>query len=143
VRGKEAVLNVEEGGLRLFGDAAGDEAEVPGFLRVAGQQHAPPAVRHAHDVVVPGVDVQPLAGEGAGSDVHDHRQALAADRVEHFLHQHEALARGEVGDTAAGDGEPFAHGRSRVLALRFEEHERVAEQVLAAVHDGGVEPAAH
>ena len=51
-----------------------------------------PTVGDAHHVVVPGVDVQPLAGQGPGPDVHDDRQPLAADRVEHLLHQHEALA---------------------------------------------------
>ena len=58
-----------------------------------------------------------------------HRQALAGDGVEHLLHQHEALAGGEVGDAAAGDGEALADGGGRVLALRLEEHQRVAPEV--------------
>src|SRR5262249_15635491 len=55
----------------------------------------------------------------------------------------QALAGGEVGDAATGDGEALAHGCRRVLAFRLEEHERIAPQVLLAVHDRGVEAAAH
>ena len=43
VRGEEAVLHVEERRLAGLGGAAGDEAEVAGFLGVAGEQHAPAA----------------------------------------------------------------------------------------------------
>ena len=143
MRSEEAVLNVEEWRLRRLGHAAGNEAEVTGFLGVAGEEHSPAAVGHAHHVVVTGMHVQALARERPRPNVHHDRQALAADRVEHFLHEHEALPRGEVGDAAAGHGEPLAHARRRVLALRFEEHERVAEQVLVAVHNRGIEPAAH
>src|SRR5262249_285369 len=50
---------------------------------------------------------------------------------------------GEVGDAAAGHGEALADRGGRVLTLRLEEHERVAPEVLVAVHDGGVEAAAH
>src|SRR5262249_21737324 len=50
---------------------------------------------------------------------------------------------GEVGDTAAGDGEPLADRRGGVLAFRLEEHERVAPEVRLGIHDGPVEPAAH
>ena len=96
-----------------------------------------------HHVVVAGVDVESLAGQGAGADVHDHRQALAGDRVQHLLHQHQALAGGEVGDPAAGDGEALADGGRRVLAFRLEEHQRIAPEVLVAVHHGRVEAAAH
>ena len=84
-----------------------------------------------------------LAGERPGADVHHHRQPLAGDRVEHLLHQHEALAGGEVGDPAAGDGEALADGGGRVLALRLDEDERVAPEVRRPVHDRGVEAAAH
>ena len=143
VRGEEAVLHVEEGRLRRLGGAAADQAEVAGLLGVAGEDHAPAAVGDRHHVVVAGVDVEALAGQGAGADVHDDRQALAGDGVQHLLHQHQALAGGEVGDAAAGDGEAFADGGGRVLAFRLEEHQRVAPQVLVAVHDGGVEAAAH
>ena len=63
VGGEEAVLDVEDGRGRCLGDAASDEAEVAGFLGVAGEDHAPAAVGHAHHVVVAGVDVQALARE--------------------------------------------------------------------------------
>src|SRR5262249_12552182 len=96
-----------------------------------------------HDVVVAGVDVEPLAGQGPRADVHHHRQPLARDRVQDLLHEHETLAGGEVGDPAARDREPLTDGRGGVLGLRLEEHEGVAPEVLAAAHDGGVEPAAH
>ena len=70
VRGEEAVLDAEERRLRGLGGAAADEAEVAGLLGVAGEDHAPADVGHRHHVVVAGVDVEALAGQGAGADVH-------------------------------------------------------------------------
>ena len=140
VRGEEAVLDVEERRLGGLGGAAGDEAEVAGFLGVAGEDHAPAAVGDRHHVVVAGVDVQPLAGQRPGADVHHHRQPLAGDRVEHLLHQHQALAGGEVGDPAAGDGEPLADRGRRVLALRLEEDQLVAPEVLLPFITAALKP---
>ena len=143
VRRQEAVLHVEERRLARLGGAAADQAEVARFLRVTAKQHAPAAVGYRRNVIVPGMNVQPLARQRAGADVHQYGQTLTSNRVEHFLHQDQTLPRREVGDAPAGDGEAFAHGGGGVLALGFEEEERVAPQVLLAVHDGGVEPAAH
>ncbi len=41
VRGEEAILDVEERSVGGLGRSAGDEAEVAGFLGVAGEDHAP------------------------------------------------------------------------------------------------------
>ncbi len=141
--GEEAVLHVEEGGGAGLGGPATDQAEVAGFLGIPAKEHAPPAVGHRHQVIMAGVDVEALAGECSRADVHDDRQTLAADDVEHLLHQHEPLARGEVGDPAARHGEALAHGGGGVLALRLEEHEQVAPEIAIAIHDGRVEAAAH
>ncbi len=107
VRRQEPVLGHEPGRLAVLGDAAGDGGQVRGFLAVAGEEHAPAAVGDAHHVVVAGVDVQALAGQGASPDVEDDRQALAGDDVQDFLHQDEALSGGEVRDPAARQGEAF------------------------------------
>ena len=63
VRREEAVLNVEEGRLARLGGAAADEAEIAGLLGVAAEDHAPADVGDRHHVVVPGMDIQALAGQ--------------------------------------------------------------------------------
>ena len=108
VGGEKAILDVQEGRLAVLRGAPADEGQVGRALGVLGHDQPPAAVGDAHDVVVPGVDVEAVAGQGAGADVEDDGQALAGDRVEHLLHQDQPLAGGEVGDAPAGEGEAFA-----------------------------------
>ena len=79
-----------------LGRAARDGREVGRLLGVPGEHDAPAGVGDAHDVVVAGVDVQGLAGEGPRADVEHDRQALAAEDVQDLLHEDQALARREV-----------------------------------------------
>jgi hypothetical protein len=125
------------------GHPPGDEAKITRFLSIAGEDHPPAAISHGHDVIVAGMDVESLAGQGPGPDVHDHRQPLAGNRVQNFLHQHQSLAGGEIGHAAAGYGKTFADARSRVFALRLEKHEGIAPEVFLAVHHRSVKTAAH
>ena len=76
---------------------------VTGFLGISSKKDAPAAIGDAHQVVVTGVDVESLAGQGAGPDVHDNGEAFARDGVEHFLHQDEPLAGGEIDRAPSGD----------------------------------------
>ena len=78
-----------------------------------------------------------------GADVHHDRQPLAGNRVEHFLHQDEALAGREIRHASAGGGKAFAERRGRVLAFRLDEDQQIAPQVFVAVHHGRVVAAAH
>ena len=129
VRGQEAVLADQEGRLGLLGNASRDGGQVGGLLDVAGEEDAPARVGHGHDVVVAGVDVERLAGQRPRTDVEHDRQPLAADDVQDFLHQHEALAGREVGDAAAGERKALRGGCRGVLGLGLDERERRAPQV--------------
>ena len=51
-----------------------------------------------------------LARQRARADVEDDRQPLAADDVQDLLHEHQALAGGEVRDPAAGEREALGRG---------------------------------
>ncbi len=126
VGGQEPVLNVEERRLGVLGHAAGDQRHVSCLLRVAGVEDAPTAIGNANDVVMPGMDVEPLGSQGAGPDVEHDGQALAGDHVQDLLHEDQALARGEVGDSAPRHCEPFASGGGAVLRLRLDEGEFLA-----------------
>jgi hypothetical protein len=121
VRREEAILYVEERRLGLLGSAARDQRQVGGLLSVAGEQHSPAGIGHAHDVVMPAMHVQRMRGQCARADVEDHRQALARDDVEDFLHQDESLAGGEIRHAPAGQRKPFARRSRAVLGLRLEE----------------------
>ena len=57
VRGKEAVLHIEERRLRRLGGSARDQAKVAGFLCIAAEDHSPAAIGHAHQIIVAGVHV--------------------------------------------------------------------------------------
>ena len=87
VCGEEAVLDVHEGRLGLLRHAPTDQRKITRLLRIAGEEHAPTHIRHTHHIVVPRMDIQRMAGERPRTNVEDHRQALATDDVEHFLHQ--------------------------------------------------------
>ncbi len=126
VGSEEPVLNVQEGRLGILGHAAGDESHISGLLRVAGIEDAPTAIGNPNDVVMPGMDVEALGSQGAGPDVEHDGQTLAGDHVEDLLHEDQALARGEVGDTAPRDGESFAGGGGAVLRFRLDEGELLA-----------------
>ena len=65
VRRQEAVLHAEERRLAGLGGAASDQAEIAGFLGIAGEQHAPADIGDRHHVVVAGMDIEALAGQGA------------------------------------------------------------------------------
>ena len=119
VGGQKAVLHVEERGDGFFGRAPGDQGQVGCALGAAGKEHSPAHVFHSHHVVVPGVDVEALAGKGAGADVEHHRQPLAADGVQHFFHQNQPLPGGEVGDAPAGQSKPFADGGGTMFTFRL------------------------
>ena len=143
VRRQEAVLHVHERRGRRLGRPPRDQAQVARLLRIAGKQNPPAAIGDAHHVIMPGVYVEPLARECPGADVEHGRQPLAGDRVQHFLHQHEALAGREIRHPSAGRREALAERRRRMLALRLDEHELVAPQIGHAVDDGLIEAAAH
>ena len=123
VRRQEAVLDVQEGGVGVFGGSAGDQAEVARFLGIAGEEDAPAAVGNGHHVVMAGVDVEAVAGEGSSPNVEDDRQPFTGDGVKHLLHQDESLSGGEVRDAAARQRKTLAKGCRRVLAFRLEEHQ--------------------
>ncbi len=121
VGGEKTVLDVEKWRLGLFGDAPSDQRQIGGLLDIAREQHAPATVRHTHDIVVAGVDVQTLRSQRAGADVKHHRQTLAGDDVEHFFHQNEPLPGSEVGHPTTGESETFAGARRTMLGLQLEE----------------------
>ena len=75
VGGEEPVLDDEERRVGLLGDATGDGRQVGRLLRVPGEEDAPARVGDTHDIVVAGVDVERLAGQGPGPDVEDDRAA--------------------------------------------------------------------
>ncbi|GBD37222.1 hypothetical protein HRbin36_02352 [bacterium HR36] len=89
------------------------------------------------------MDVESLAGQSPGTDIHDHGQPFAGDGVEHLLHQHQPLAGSEIGHASPGDSKTFANTGGRVFALRLEEHERIAPKILFPIHNRSIEPAAH
>ena len=104
---QEPILSNEPRGLGVLGHPAGNGRQIGGFLAVAGEEHPPAAIGDTHHVVVAGVDVQALAGEGTRTDMEDRRQSLAGDHVQDFLHQDEALSGSEVRDPSARQGEAF------------------------------------
>ena len=133
---QEAVLSHEPRRLAILGDAAGDGSQIRGFLAVAGKEDPPAAVRHAHDVVVAGVDVEALTGESARSNVEDRGQALAGYDVKDFLHQDEALSGGEVSDPATGQGKTLGRRGGGMLRFGLDELQLGAPQVWRAVGHG-------
>ena len=143
VRRQKSVLDVHERRFAVLGGAPRDDRQVGGFLRVAVEQHAPAHVGHAHHVVMPGVHVQRMRGQRPRSDVKHHRQPLAADHVQHFLHQDQPLPGGEIGHSSAGQREAFARRRRAVLRLRLQEHHRLAPQVFRPVGELHREAVAH
>jgi len=84
-----------------------------------------------------------VARERARADVEDDGQALAGNGVEHLLHQHKALAGGEVGHASAREREAFARRRRAVLGLGLDERDRVAPEILFAVGHLGFVAGAH
>ncbi len=143
VRGEEAVLTIEERSVRRLSRPPRDETHVARLLRIASKQDSPPAVGNAHHIIVPRMHIEPLARERPGADVEHRRQPLAGDRVEHFFHQHEPLARREIRHPPARRREPFAERCARVFTLRFDEHQLVAPQIRHTVGHCLIEPAAH
>ena len=79
----------------------------------------------------------------ARADVENDGQPLAGNRVEHFLHQHEALAAGEIRHASAREREAFARRGGGMFGLRLDERERVAPEILFAVGDFGFVTRAH
>ena len=73
---EEPVLAHQEGRLARLGDPTRDGRQVRGLLRVAREQDPPARVRDGHDIVVAGVDVECLAGQGTRADVEHHRRRL-------------------------------------------------------------------
>ena len=100
MRREKAVLNVKERRVRRLGRPATNQAQIARLLGVAAKQHSPADVGNAHQVVVAGMDIQRVASQCPRSDVHHHRQPLPRNRVQHFLHQDQSLARREIGHAA-------------------------------------------
>ena len=94
-------------------------------------------IGHRHDIVVAGMDVQTVAGQSTGANVKDDRQSFTRNRVQHLMHQYQALARRIVAHSAAGDGKSLTGRRRTVLRLRLQKHQLVAPQVAGAIGDGG------
>ncbi|MEZ6072788.1 MAG: hypothetical protein R3C10_21625 [Pirellulales bacterium] len=130
---EEAVLHVHKGRIRGLGRAAADQAEVTRLLGIATEKHAPTAVGDAHHVVVSGMHVERMTGQGTSTDVEHGRQAFSGDRVQHLFHQHEALAGREVGHATAGRGETFTEAGSGVFTFGFGERELLAPDIGDAV----------
>ena len=82
-------------------------------------------------------------GSSARADVEDGGEALAGNGVEHFLHQHEALAGSEVRHAPAGERVAFASRGRRVLGLGLDERDDIAPEVPLAVGDFGLIPGPH
>ena len=143
MRGEETVLHIHERRFAGFRSATGDQGEVAGFLGVAAKEHSPAAVGDTHDVVVTTVNIQRVRRERARADVEDDGQTFAGNGVEHFLHQHEALAGSEVRHATAREREAFAGRCGGVLGLRLHERDGVAPQVLFAVRHGRFVAGAH
>ena len=80
-----------------------------------------------------GVHVQGMARHRPGADVEDDGEALTADDVEHFLHQDQSLARGEVRHPTPCKRVAFRGGRAGVLRLGLDEDQRGVPQVALAV----------
>jgi hypothetical protein len=118
---QEAVLDHEERRLGRLSHAAGDDRQVGGLLRVAGEQDPPARVGDGHHVVVAGVDVERLARQCSGAHVEDDGEPLAADDVQDLLHQNEALAGREVRDAPTGERGALGGRRRAVLRFRFDE----------------------
>ncbi len=89
--GQEAVLNIQKRSRAVFSRSPRNEAKVRRFLRVPGEEHAPPAVNHAHDIVMTGVNIERMNRQRASADIENRGKSLASDRIQNFLHQQEAL----------------------------------------------------
>ena len=89
------------------------------------------------------MNVERMRSQSARADVKHNRQPLARNRVKHFLHQHETLARSEIRHAPAREREAFACGRGRMFGFGLDKRERVAPQVLFAVGDFGFVARAH
>ncbi len=143
VGGEEAILHIEERSFGIFGGAARDQGEIAGLLRIARVEDAPAAIGHAHNVVMAGMNIESLGGEGAGADVEDHGQSLAGNHVEDLFHEDEALTRCEVGYAPTGDGKTFASGGGAMFGFGFYESQFVTPQVALSVGDLNLVAAAH
>ena len=143
VRRQEAVLDVKERSLRLLRRAPRDQRQVRRLLGVAGKEHSPAAVGHPHDVIMAGVDIERLRGQGARADVKDHRQALARDHVQDLLHQDQSLPGGKIGHPAAGERESLASAGGTVLRLGLQKSQRLAPEIAPAVGHRHLIAAAH
>ena len=58
VRSEKAILHIHERRLARLRRAPRNEGEVASFLRVATEQNSPTAIRDAHHIVVPAMDVE-------------------------------------------------------------------------------------
>ena len=143
VRREKAVLHVHERGLARLGGPPRDEREIACLLRVAAKEDAPAAIRHAHHVIVAAMDVERMAGQGAGADVEDNRQAFSGNRIEHLLHEDEALAAGKVGHPPARQREAFAGACGRVFGFGLDECQQVAPEILLPIGNLGLVARAH
>ena len=143
VRRQEAVLDVHEGRLGVFGGTPGDEGKVACLLCIPAEKDSPSAIRHTIDIVMAGVDVQGMRCDGPGADMKDNRKPFSSYCIEDFLHQNQSLPGREVRDAAAGDGETLAGGCRAVLGLGFDESQFRAPEVSLSVRNRDLVAAAH
>ena len=135
VRGKKSVLHIHERRLRRLRRATRDERKIASLLRVAPEKNPPAAIRDAHHVIMAAMNIERMRGQRPCANMKNDGQPLARNRVEHFLHQHEALTGGEVRHAPARERKAFASCRGRVFRLRLNECDHVTPEVLLPVGD--------
>src|SRR5437867_3983194 len=92
---------------------------------------------------MPGVDIEAVAGQGAGANMEDDGQTFSADGVEDLLHEDQTLAAREIGYAPSSQRKSFAGGGRRMLAFRLNEDQFFAPQIFLAIGDGSRIPATH
>ncbi len=131
VAGEEAVLRDDARVERQLRDAVRDQVEVGGLLHVLREQLEEAGVVDRVIVVVAGVHVERVLGDGARRDVEHVGEPLADGGVERLVHVHDALPAREVRGAQARHAHAGGDRRGRVLALRLEEEQPAAVHVAA------------
>ena len=92
---------------------------------------------------MPSMNIEALARQGAGTDIKHHTQSLARDRIEDFLHQHQALPGGKISDPSACRCKPFTKTRCRMFTLRLNKNELISPKIRNSVAHRLIETTSH
>ncbi len=126
----ETVEEVHEGDFALDGGKVSDGAEVHAFLNGVRAKHGKTGLAAGHDVGVVTEDVQGVARDAAGGNVHDAGSLLTGDLVHVRDHQEKTLrSRVGGGQSTGSDGTVNGTGGTG-FGLHLSDADRLAEDVL-------------